>query len=296
MASTLSTDEATAVESRSVPSSMVERMTLIMDLFERPRTRVTLEKVVQRTDLPRSTAHRILDQLVRLRWLHHTASGYVLGSRALGLGGREIGHSTLRAAAADQLHDLAIRTRMVVHLAVLDGTEVYYLDKVGGRAAIEVPSRVGGRAPAHCTALGKGMLAWLSPEQVDAHYREAVERCTHRSIGDLGILQQELGRIRSRNGVAFERGECFPDLGCVGVSLRGPEGPIGAVSIVGSARSALESVAPLLVTAARTIKMELFEPDRPDRSRQRTEAIPRKSWSAESVARLLAVADGGAWL
>ncbi|MFJ9710360.1 IclR family transcriptional regulator [Streptomyces sp. NPDC101234] len=244
---------------------MMERVTLIMDLFERPQTRLTLEAVSRRTQLPRSTTHRILDQLVRLDWLRHTAAGYTLGTRALGLGGREIGHSALRAAAAPHLLDLAVRTRMVVHLAVLDGPEIYYLDKVGGRAAVDIPSQVGGRAVAHCTGLGKAMLAWLSPEDIDARYTQVIERRTPHSIGRLDQLHRELALVRRRNGLAIDRGECFPDLGCVGLALRGPEGPLGAISVVGDGRSALELVAPLVVEAVRAVSEELLTTPQPGR-------------------------------
>ncbi|GAA4616970.1 IclR family transcriptional regulator [Saccharopolyspora hordei] len=239
-------------------------MTLILDLFEHPHTHRTLEDVTRRTRLPRSTAHRILDQLVRLRWLEHTNAGYRLGGRALGLGGREPAQNALRSAAAPVLHDLAIRTDLVVHLAVLTGTDVYYLDKVGGRSAVEVPSRVGGRAPAHCTALGKAMLAWLPPERVDAEYAGAVRR-TPRSITDLAVLHQELDRIRRRRGLAFERGECFSKVGCVGMALRGEDGPVAAISLVGDARAPLERVAPLVVQAAHAVSAELFGSSAPPR-------------------------------
>ncbi|MEU6352742.1 IclR family transcriptional regulator [Streptomyces sp. NPDC047072] len=236
----------------------MERVTLIMDLFERPQTRLTLETVSRRTGLPRSTTHRILDQLVRLDWLHHTLTGYLLGPRALGLGGREIGHSTLRAAAAPQLLELAVRTRMVVHLAVLDGPEVYYLDKVGGRAAVDIPSRVGGREVAHCTGLGKAMLAWLSPEEIDARYEQVMERRTAHSICRLDALHRELGAVRRRNGLAIDRGECFPDIACVGLAVRGPDGPVAAISAVGEGGSAVERIAPLVVNAVRSVSEELF--------------------------------------
>src|SRR4051812_32472706 len=119
MTSVLSRSAETAAEQQALPPSMVERMTLILDLFDRPHTRLTLEEVVHRTHLPRSTTHRILEQLVRLRWLDHTNVGYLLGQRSLELGGREIGQSTLRTAAAPVLHELAMRTELVVHLAVL---------------------------------------------------------------------------------------------------------------------------------------------------------------------------------
>ncbi|MFI6338929.1 IclR family transcriptional regulator [Streptomyces sp. NPDC050535] len=241
----------------------MERVTLIMDLFERPQTRLTLETVSRRTGLPRSTTHRILDQLVRLDWLRHSASGYLLGPRALGLGGREIGHSTLRAAAAPHLLELAVRTKMVVHLAVLDGPEIYYLDKAGGRAAVDIPSRVGGRAVAHCTGLGKAMLAWLSPEEIDARYAQVIGRRTPHSIGHLDALHRELGSVRRRDGLAIDRGECFPDIACVGLAIRGPDGPVAAISAVGDGSSPVERIAPLVVNAVRAVTEELFDSTQP---------------------------------
>lgn len=128
---------------KELPPSMVERMTLIMDAFTGRTTRLSLEDVARRTQLPRSTAHRILEQLVRLRWLEHTQFGYGLGRRALGLGGGDGAHADIRAVAAGRIHNLQIRTGLVVHLAVLDEGQVHYLDKAGGRFAASVPSWVG---------------------------------------------------------------------------------------------------------------------------------------------------------
>ncbi|MGW0939981.1 IclR family transcriptional regulator [Streptomyces sp. NPDC002666] len=275
---------------------MVERMTLIMDVFEGRAARLSLEEVARSTQLPRSTAHRILDQLVRLRWLEHTALGYGLGRRALGLGGGDGAHGRIREAAAARLHDLQIKTGLVVHLAVLDGAEVHYLDKVGGRFAAAVPSRVGGRAPAHSTALGKAMLAWLEPEDVEARAAESIGRLTHRTIADIGTLHQELNRIRRRHGLAFERGECFPDIACVAAAVRGPEGPVAAISLVGDAWSPLEKVAPLAVDAARQVSRELFpEPEAPVRAARRPAAAPEETWSPQAMDRLLAVGQYGDW-
>ena len=153
---------------KDLPPSMVERMTLILDAFDGRAARLTLEEVACRTQLPRSTVHRILDQLVKLDWVDHASFGYCLGRRALGLGGGDGGHSQIREAAAPLLHELHLQTGMVVHLSVLDGRESVYLDKVGGRFAAALPSRVGGRVLAHSTAGGKAMLAWIDPERVDA--------------------------------------------------------------------------------------------------------------------------------
>ena len=287
--------EGPDVERPALPPSMVERMTLILDAFEGPNTRLTLEEVARNTHLPRSTAHRILDQLVRLSWLEHTAFGYSLGRRSLSLGGGANSHGELRAAAAPRLHELQLKTGMVVHLAVLDAAEVSYLDKVGGRFAASVPSRVGGRAPAHCTALGKAILAWLAPEQVDAQIGTAISRLTRRSIGDLGTLHQELARIRKRNGLAFERGECFPDIACAAAAVRGPDGPLAAISLVGDARTPLEKIAPLVVDAARQVSEELFPELHAARRPRRMTAVPTQTWSAETMDRMMATGYGD-WL
>lgn len=248
----------TSSEDAAPPPSMVERMTLIMDCFEGPNTRLLLEEISRRTGLPRSTAHRILDQLIRLQWVEHTRSGYYLGRRIKTWGARERGHSDLRAAAAPWLHDLAVKTGLVVHLAVLDEAFVEYLDKIGGRRAGAIASRVGGRAPAHCTALGKAMLAWVPAEEIDIRYADGVPAATDDSIDSLAALHTELGRIRSQNGLAIERGECVGDIGCIGAAIRGPEGPVGAISLVAGKAAPLERVAPLVCDVAQRITVDLF--------------------------------------
>ena len=65
------------------------------------------------------------------------------------------------------LHDLHRATGLVVHLAVLDGSDVVYLEKIGDRMAAAIPTRVGGRQPAHCTAVGKAMLAYNDRRDAD---------------------------------------------------------------------------------------------------------------------------------
>ncbi|MFB4319166.1 IclR family transcriptional regulator [Actinomadura sp. 21ATH] len=290
-----------AVGRDTTPPSMVERISLILDAFSGRSARLTLEDVARHTGLPRSTAHRILDQLVRQRWLEHNSYGYGLGQRALGLGGRDGGHGRIREAAAPLLHELQITTGLVAHLAVLDGAEIYYLDKMGGRYASVVPSRVGGRAPAHSTALGKAMLAWLEPEQVEASLGAGLSRLTSRTIGEFSTLHQELHRIRQRRGLAFERGESFPGIACVAAAIRGHEGPVAGISLVGDIRTPLENVAPLVATAAREASQELFlgpATARRPRARRGTCAAPAtdSSWSPETLNRLLAMDGRGDWM
>ena len=255
MVSTSSSNAQSVIEQQTLPASMVERMTLILDLFDRPHICLPLERVARLTHLPRSTAHRILDQLVRMQWLERVDDSYRLGPRSLALGGREIGHGALRAAAAPVLHQLAIYTGLVVHLAILDGTEVYYLDKIGGRRALHVPSRVGGRVPAHRTALGKAILAWHLPEHVDHEYAHAPD---HTRPLNLTRLHTELGHIRRHHGIAYETGETYPGIICAAIALRSPDQPVAAISLTSDTDAPLARLAPQLAGAANAISNQLF--------------------------------------
>lgn len=283
-------------QGRGLPPSMVERMTLILDAFDGRCDRLTLEDVARRTELPRSTTHRILDQLVRLRWLERTSAGYALGQRPLGFTDHGDSYAELREAAAPLLHELLMKTGMVVHLAILDGAEVYYLDKVGGRFAVKVPSRVGGRLPAHTTALGKSMLAWLEPEEVESRLDGAIGKLTGHTIGEFATLHQEFNRIRQRHGLTFEHEECSPGIRCVAAAIRGPEAPLGSISLVGDRRAPLERVGPLVVDAARRVARALRPQEPASHPVCSPAAAPYESFSPETMDRLLATGHQGEWL
>ncbi|MFI5718097.1 IclR family transcriptional regulator [Nocardia sp. NPDC051750] len=275
-----------------VPTSMVERMTRILDAFDGHQVRLSLEEVAYRAQLPRSTVYRILHQLVCSDWVEHTSFGYALGRRAARLGGDERGR--IRAASAPLLHELHLRTGMVVHLTVLDGGDSLYLDKIGGSFATRLPSRVGGRAPAYSTAGGKAILAWLEPEVIDGLYGRSFQRRTDRTITEPAALHHELNRIRLRCGLAFERSESVSGVVCVGAAVRGPEGPVAAVSLCGDARSTqLDRVAPLVAGAAGEVSRTLF-PDIRIRTGDRGKS-PRRSerdWLSGAADRLLSAEAG----
>src|ERR1700734_220570 len=136
------------------PSAVIDRISLVLDAFEGPG-RLTLAQIVRRTGLPRSSAHRMLERLVQLRWLRRSGRDYELGMRLVELGSLAVHQDRLVRAASPLLGELHRATGLVVHLAVLDGGDVVYLEKVGDRFASAIPTRVGGRQPAHCTAVGK---------------------------------------------------------------------------------------------------------------------------------------------
>jgi DNA-binding IclR family transcriptional regulator len=211
------------------PSAVLDRVSLVLDAFDGPG-RLTLAQIVRRTGLPRSSAHRMLERLVQLRWLRRSGRDYELGMRLVELGSLAVHQDRLHRAAVPLLHDLHRATGLVVHLAVLDGSDVVYLEKIGDRMTAAIPSRVGGRAPAHCSAVGKAMLAYARGLAHDAV--DLTSRRTKYSISSPTQLRTELAKVRS-HGIAFDREEALAGFGCVAAPIGGQGDAVAAVSVCG---------------------------------------------------------------
>ncbi|WP_040836014.1 IclR family transcriptional regulator [Nocardia brevicatena] len=199
--------QQTPTGSAAAPSAVLDRVMLVLDAFDGHES-LSLAEVVLRTGLPRSSVHRMLERLVQLRWLRRDGRFYSLGIRLVELGSLAVHQDRVHAASGEHLQHLYRATGMVVHLAVLDGHDVVYLDKIGGRLAAHVPTRIGGRLPASRSALGKVLLAFSGRDEPgDATIREL--------------------------GYAIERNSGASGFGCIAV----PIGPVGeattAVSICG---------------------------------------------------------------
>lgn len=277
--------------------SMIERMTIVLESFDAASPRLSLAELVERTALPRSTVHRILEKLVELRWLDHRSGTYGLGMRSLELGGLAVANNELRDVATQHLFALHQRTGLVAHLSILDRRDVVVLDKVGGAVAATVPTRVGGRTPAHATADGKAILAWTDSRQVDAMYRERLPSRTPRTLTSLELLRRELALVRQRGGVAWDREEAWTGVSSVAAPLRGTGRAIGALSVSGDARQVrFERLAPLVTEAAREASVALFPSDAKPR-RRRTGLEPEPSrWPDGALDRLIEGIGGDYWL
>lgn len=191
----------------TTPSAVLDRVNLVLDAFNGV-SRLTLAQIVRRTGLPRSSAHRMLERLVSMRWLHREGRDYTLGLRLMELGSLAVHQDRLHATALPHLQELQRVTGFVVHLAVLEGDDLVYLEKLGGRLATVVPTRIGGRRPAPSTALGKALLAYHgTPGPSYDHIRE--------------------------HGIAFEKEESLPGFGCIAVPIGLIGSAVAAVSVCG---------------------------------------------------------------
>ncbi len=217
----------TATLESATPTAVIDRISLVLDAFDGPG-RLTLAQIVRRTGLPRSSAHRMLERLVQLRWLRRSGRDYELGMRLVELGSLAVHQDRLVRAATPLLRELHRATGLVVHLAVLDGSDVVFLEKIGDQLISAIPTRVGGRQPAHCTAVGKAILAYCDEDaEVDLHARK-----TKYSISTSSQLAAELAKVRA-HGVAFEREESLLGFGCVAAPVGSPGEAVAAVSVCG---------------------------------------------------------------
>jgi len=280
------------------PVSMVERMTLVLAAFDAASPRLTLAELADRTGLPRSTTHRILEQLVELRWLEHGGQSYSLGLRALELGGLAVAHHELREIAVPLLSELHQRTGTIASLAVLDRRDVVFIERQGQGLSSDVITRVGGRAPAHATAAGKAMLAWTDDGMLRSSYPPRLPTRTPRTITTLEALRQDLAQIRGRGGIAYEREEVVQGTSSVGIALRGSGRALAALQLSGNAKAfSFERLGPLVQQAARSASQLLF-PEVDARRRSRTvDRTPQPSpWPPGALDRLVQGIGGDYWL
>ncbi len=209
--------------------SLVGRIAAIMDSFDQQDPVLSLVELSRRSGLPKSTAHRLAEQLRAMGWLERCHSGYRVGMRLFELGGLAAKQAQLRDPAVPHLHALAGQAGMAVQLGVLDGDEVVYLERVVV-GDVRLPTRQGGRMPAYCTGLGKAMLAF--DDNATQHVLDAELPARTSNTLTVPKLRDDLQRVRA-TGVAFDRQEAYDGLGCVAAPIRNSGRAIGAVSVTG---------------------------------------------------------------
>src|SRR5262245_44952621 len=145
----------------STPGATVTSRALsLLGAFDDRHRRLTLTELADRAGLPMPTAHRLVGELVAWGALARAQDGaYVVGRRLWDIGLLAPVQTGLRELASPYLHDLYGATLATVHLAVRDGAEVLYVDRLAGHASVPVVSSVGSRLPMHATGVGKVLLA-----------------------------------------------------------------------------------------------------------------------------------------
>ncbi|WP_129839865.1 IclR family transcriptional regulator [Streptomyces sp. RFCAC02] len=189
-------------------------------------------EITRRLGLPRTTVHELVTTLAARSYLVPVPGQpgrYRLGVRTYQLGSRYAEQLDLAAEGQQVAREVAETCGETVHVAVLEDTDVIYIAKVDSTHAVRMVSATGRRLPAHCTAVGKMLLASLPPDELAARLPAAgpLPAMTPNSLTSVEELRAVLDRVRE-HGTASEQRESNPDVSCVAAPVRDRAGRVVA--------------------------------------------------------------------
>ena len=208
----------------------------IISLFSPRQSRLSLTEISRRLDIPKSTAHNLLNTLLSRGFIEKTDNDrYALGTAIIVLTQSVRVNVELRDRAAASLRSLADVCHESVYLAVRDADRCLYIHAIESPHRLLARTAVGDHAPLHCTAVGKAILAWLPQQEADRIIEQVgLPAYTEATITSPQALRAELEQTRQR-GFAVNRGEHEPDTYCIGAPILNDRAAvIGACSISGS--------------------------------------------------------------
>jgi DNA-binding IclR family transcriptional regulator len=235
----------------------------ILEEIARHREGIGLADLSKRVGLHNSTTFHLVKTLVSLGYVRQERESkrYRVGRPLFALAASSLDEIEMVNLATPILEDLARETGESSHFAVRMGDAVVVIARTSGPGAFQLTDRVGVVRPAHCTALGKVILAALRPEQLDRLLeRVALVPSTEKSITEASALLREIEEVR-RSGIAFDDGEFNIEVRCVAVPVKDFTGQvIGALGISGPiwrlSIQALQSRAKIVQTAADRLSAE----------------------------------------
>jgi DNA-binding IclR family transcriptional regulator len=240
------------VRSRSDERSVTGRAFGVLDAFTPASPTLTLSEIARRAGLPLTTAHRLVGELRAAGALERDGDGtYRIGLRLWEIASLAPRGVPLREAALPFLEDLYEVTHENAQLGVREGHEVLYIERITGRHAVGVLTRVGGRFPLHASGIGLVLLAH-APEAVQREVLEGpLQRFTDYTVTDPARLERILIQVR-RDGVVISDRQVTDDAMSVAAPITDASGAvIAALSVVAKAgETAAARLAPAVRAAA----------------------------------------------
>lgn len=242
------------------PASAADRLLAVLAAFDRSAPALSLTEISRRAGLTLPTAHRLVGLLTAWGALERDASGlYHIGLRLWELGALAPRGLALREAAMPYLEDLYEATHENVQLAVRDGMEVVYIERISGRSAVGVLARIGAHWPLHATGVGLVLLAHSDPAVQEEYLAaERLASFTPFTLTDPAALRRTLAQVR-QSGFAVSDRQITDDALSVAAPVRDARGGVVAsVSIVvPSAGARPSALAPLVRFAGLGISRAL---------------------------------------
>jgi DNA-binding IclR family transcriptional regulator len=217
----------------SRPPSVPAKLLALLDVFSYECGALSLSELARRTGLPLTTAHRLVGELVRWGGLERGEDGrYRIGLRLVELAALAPRGHGLRDVALPFMEDLYEATHQNVQLAVRDGTDGVYIERIAGRHAVPVLTRVGAHWPLHATGVGLVLLAHAPAGVQEEVLAAPLAAFTPFTITDPAGLRRMLAEVR-RTGFALSDRQITDDAFSVAAPVAGPDGVcVASLSIV----------------------------------------------------------------
>lgn len=214
----------------------VARALTIIDVMAEAGGELALNEIAGRLGLAKTTVHGLISTLKTFGYVEQSAfSGkYKLGVRLFEVGNIVSNGWEVRVVAVPYIQKLVEEMGETVHLVILDRYEVLYIDKRESSGSLHIASQVGMRLPAHCTGVGKVLMAYLSPQERHQIIKtRGLPRFTRNTLTDPVALEAELEKIK-KQGYAVDNEEIMDSLRCVAAPIRDQSGKvISALSVSG---------------------------------------------------------------
>jgi DNA-binding IclR family transcriptional regulator len=235
----------------------------VLDCFSIRDDVLSVSEIAYRLEIPPSTAHRLLSSMRSADLLEQDKrrGGYRLGLKLFSLGSTVLGSMDIHRISVDAMEELHRITRMSVHLAVFDGEGVLVVRKIGSARELSTSLNLMERAPAHCTGVGKAILAYQPAESVDRVFAGEVTQFTPYTIVEREAFDDEMARITER-GYSIDDQEHNIGIRCVAVPIFNEAGKaFAAISVSGTAweltPGAVEEIAKTVKLHADTLSAKL---------------------------------------
>ncbi|MCO4837643.1 MAG: IclR family transcriptional regulator [Oceanospirillaceae bacterium] len=215
----------------------VGKALLMLDIIADAGKSLRFNSILELSPFPKATTYRLLQTMTSQAMLSYDAESqkYSLGMRLVRLAHNAWKQASLGPIAAPHLNQLASAVGETVHLAQIENGQVLFIDKLHTSQRFETLAQAGRIAPAHCTGVGKVMLAFMQPERQEyALQRQTFIKFTNTTITNKHALMEELALIKSE-GVAYDKEE--HENGIISIAapiLTSSKLVIGAISIATS--------------------------------------------------------------
>lgn len=238
---------------------VLRRAARLLDCFSHEKSALSLSELARQTGLPLSTTHRLVAELVGCGFLERGEDArYHVGLRLWEIGALTPQRESLRDVALPFLEDLFQVTRENVLLAVREGEEAVFVERLSSHRATPVMNRVGSRGPLHSTGVGRVLLAFAPREVQERVLATPVPALTPHTVTSPAELRRVLAEVRAR-GFAVSDRQVDLEAFSVAAPVRDHAGRVvAALSIVVSPeRASVPALAPVVQATARAVSRSL---------------------------------------